>query len=160
LNAFIYKVHTKVMGLFNVKHTKSKLMEVIIIILVSISSIFSFHVNTVYAVPDNGSGYATAQALAKDNNNTSNTPSVIRLSPGTNTDSNALSPTTSESSNGSNANPNASIQDTGSIRTHHTHDGSSSGNHHKDNSNKSHDLAHNIISKIKQKLKVGDIPFP
>lgn len=153
------------MGLFNVKHTKLKLMDVIIIILVSSSSIFSFHVNTLYAVPDNGSGNATTQALAKDNNTTSNSPSVIRLSPdalnGTNIDNNALSPTTSESSGGNNLNPNAFIHDTSSnSRTHHTHDGISSGNQHKDNSNKSHDLTHNIINKIMHTLEVGDIPFP
>ena len=36
---------------------------------------------------------------------------------------------------------------------------SSTSDHHNDNT-KSHDLAHKIINKIKQKFKVGDVPFP
>jgi len=155
------------MELFNVILTKSELRDLIMIILVSTSPIFSFHPNTLYAAPANAtrSDNATTQTIAKDNNNTSTTPSVILLSPvplnRTNVDNNTLSSTTSESSNGNNANPNAPIHDTGSNRgTHHTHDGASSINQHKNSSNKSHDVVHKILNKIKHKLKVGDIPFP
>jgi hypothetical protein len=146
------------MRLFNEKHTRLKLMHVNTIILVSIISIFSLHENTLYAVPNNGTGNTTTQPLTEDNNSTSNTPSVIHLSPlnNTNTNNNALSTATSESSNGNNANSN----DTGSnSATHHAHYGTSR-NQHKDNSNNSHDLTNKIINKSKQKLKVGDIPFP
>ena len=150
------------MRLFNEKHTRLKLMHVNTIILVSIISIFSLHVNTLYAVPDNGTGNTTTQPLTEDNNSTSNTPSVLHLSPlnNTNTNNNALSTATSESSNGNNANSNAFTHDTSSnSAAHHTHYGTSR-NQHKDNSNNSHDLTNKIINKSKQKLKVGDIPFP
>ncbi|MGB6591123.1 MAG: hypothetical protein WBE68_06415 [Candidatus Nitrosopolaris sp.] len=108
---------------------------------------------------------STTQTLTEDNNNTSNTPSVIRLSPlillnNTNTNNNTLSTATSESSNGNNSNSNAFTHDTSSNSvTNHAHYGTGR-NQYKDNSNNSHDLTNKIINKSKQKLKVGDIPFP
>ena len=131
-------------------------MDVIIIILVSISSIFSYHVNTVYAVPDNGSGNAAAQALAKDNNNTSNTPSVIRSSPEVVLILTTMHSLQQRQNRLTAATPTqmlpyrTPVQTAGRITPMMA---PSSGNHHKDNSNKSHDLAHNIINKIKQKSK-------
>ena len=145
------------MRLFNEKHTRLKLMHFNTIILVSIISIFSLHENTLFAVPNNGTGKTTTQPLTEDNNSTSNTPSVLHLSPlnNTNTSNIALSRATSESSNGNNANSSAFTHDTGSNSAHHT-----PRNQHKDISNNSHDLTNKIINKSKQKLKVGDIPFP
>ena len=139
-------------------------MHVIIIILVSISSIFSLHVSTLYAVPNNDTSNSTTQTLAEDNNSTSNTPSVLRLSPlillnNTNTNNNTLSTATSESSNGNNSNSNAFTHDTSNSVTNHAHY-DTGRNQYKDNSNNSHDLTNKIINKSKQKLKVGDIPFP
>jgi hypothetical protein len=124
------------------------------VFLVSISWIFSLYVNALYAMPYTN---ATAQPLTKDNSTTSSAPSVLRLSPvpvnnGT---------TTSQSSTNNKVNTNADTHgshDSHSIDTS-TSSTSSTSNHNKDNMN-SHDLAHKIINKIKQKFKVGDIPFP
>ena len=67
-------------------------------------------------------------------------------------------PATSESSNGSNSNSNVFTHDTSSNSvTHHAHYGTGR-NQYKDNSKLS--LTNKIINKSKQKLEVGDIPFP
>ena len=127
------------------------------IFLVSISWISLLHVNTIYGMPDQGTGNATTQELTKDNSTTSNTPFVLRLSPialnNTNSSDNPLSaPSTSEPPTSKKVDSNASLHDSGSnSRTDHIH--------HKDHNN-SDGLGLNITKKVKQKLKVGDIPFP
>jgi hypothetical protein len=134
------------------------------IVVVSISVIFSLCVNALYAMPDHSTGNTTIQPLSKDNSTTSNTPSVLRLSP---VPSNNGTLSTSEPSTNTKDNTNAlSGSNSGTV---HTHQGNSMGttgstttsssDHHKDNTN-SQDLAQKIINKIKQNLKVGDVPFP
>ncbi len=120
-------------------------------------------------MPDNSTGNATTQPLTKDNSTISNTPSVLRLSPvplnNANSNNNSVSlPSTSEPFANNKVHTNAATHDTGSNSgTYHTQHSTSidnsNSNHHKDNNN-SHDPLHNIINKSKQKLKVGDIPFP
>ena len=139
------------------------------IVLLSIGWIFSLYVNVnvVYAMPDHITGNATTQPLTKDNSTTSNTPSVLRSSPvpsnNVNNNDNSVSlPSTSEPSTNTKDDTNAAIHDTGSNsgthRTQHsTGIDSSYSKHHKDNNN-SHDSFQKMINK--QKLKVGDIPFP
>jgi len=156
-------------GVFNITFTRLKLTDAIMIILLSISSIFSLHVNTLYAMPVNGTGNATTQPPNKDNGTTSNTPSVLRLSPvplkNANINNNSVSlPPPAEPSTNNKGDTNAATHDTGSNsgthRTQHsTSFDNSNSNHHKDNNN-SYDPAQKIINKIKEKLKVGDIPFP
>ena len=126
------------------------------ILLVSISWIFSLHV---YATPDHGTGNATSQPLTNDNNTTSGVPSVLHLS--SVPSNNGTSSTSEPSTNKADAN-SATGSNSGTAHTHHgtgTGSTSSTSNHHNDNT-KSHDLAQKIINKIKQKFKVGDVPFP
>ena len=141
------------------------------IVLLSIGWIFSFYVNVnvVYAMPDHITGNATTQPPNKDNSTNSNTPSVLHLSPvplnnANNNDNSVSLPSTSEPSTNNKGDTNVATHDTSSNsdthRTQHsTSTDSSNSNHHKDNNN-SHDSSQKIINKIKQKLKVGDIPFP
>jgi hypothetical protein len=138
------------------------------IVVVSISLIFSLSVNALYGMPDHSIGNATTQTLSKYNSTTSNTPSVLRLSP---VPSNNGTSSTSEPS--TNTKDNTNTLTASNSEPVHTHQGSSvattgsttgsttasSSDHHKDNAN-SHDLAQKIINKIKQNLKVGDVPFP
>ncbi len=112
-------------------------------------------------MPVHSNGNATTQPLTKDNSTTtSNTPSVLRLS---SVPSNNGTLSKSESSTNTKDNTNAATgSNSGTFDTHHgtsVSTGSTTGDHHKDNTN-SHDLAQKIINKIKQKLKVGDVPFP
>jgi DNA-binding NarL/FixJ family response regulator len=65
----------------------------------------------------------------------------------------------SESSNGNNSNSNATHDTSSNSVTHLTHHGAGR-NQYKDNSNNSDGVTNIIINKSKQKLKVGDIPFP
>jgi hypothetical protein len=127
--------------------------------VVSISLIFSLCVNALYAMPSNSTGNATTQPLTKDNSTVSNTPSVLRQSP---IPSNNGTLSISEPSTNTKDNPNALTgSNSGTVHTHQGTSLSSAGSseHHKDKTN-SHDLAQKIINKIKQNLKVGDVPFP
>jgi hypothetical protein len=114
--------------------------------------------------------------IVKDSNFSTSIPSGLHLTPFNNTNSNdkahseALSvPKSSNAKDGS-----TSISGTHSnSKPNHLHDGAdnagensnsnsnsnSKSNHHSDK-NHFHNLGRNIVSKIKHKLKVGDIPFP
>ena len=148
------------MGVFDIRIIRLESTIAIVIVVVSISLIFSSYVNALYAMPVHSNGNATTQPLTKDNSTTSNTPSVLRLS---SVPSNNGTLSKSESSTNTNDNTNAATgSNSGTFDTHHgtsVSTGSTTGDHHKDNTN-SHDLAQKIINKIKQKLKVGDVPFP
>jgi len=127
------------------------------ILLVSISWIFSLHVNALYAMPDHSTGNATSQPLTNDNSTTSSAPSVLHLS---SVPSNNGTSSTSEPSTNNKADTNSATgSNSGTAHTHHGTSTSSTSNHDNDNT-KSHDLAQKIINKIKQKIKVGDVPFP
>jgi hypothetical protein len=129
----------------------------IMILLVSISWIFSLHVNALYATPDHSTVNATSQPLTNDNSTTSSVPSVLHLS---SVPSNNVTSSTSEPSTNNKADTNSATgSNSGTAHTHHGTSTSSTSNHHNDNT-KSHDLAQKIINKIKQKFKVGDVPFP
>jgi len=129
----------------------------IMILLVSISWIFSLHVNALYATPDHSTGNATSQPLTNDNSTTSSAPSVLHLS---SVPSNNGTSSTSEPSTNNKADTNSATgSNSGTAHTHHGTSTSSTNNHDNDNT-KSHDLAQKIINKIKQKIKVGDVPFP
>ena len=132
----------------------------IMILLVSISWIFSLHVNALYAMPDHSHVNATSQPLTKDNSTTSSAPSVLHLS---SVPLNNGTSSTSEPSTNNKADTNSATgSNSGTTQPHHgtsSSSSSSSSNHHNDNTN-SHDLAQTIINKIKQKFKVGDVPFP
>ncbi|HYT02514.1 MAG TPA: hypothetical protein VEL70_06355 [Candidatus Acidoferrum sp.] len=148
------------MGVFDIRIIRLESTIAIVIVVVSISLIFSSYVNALYAMPVHSNGNATTQPLTKDNSTTSNTPSVLRLS---SVPSNNGTLSKSESSTNTKDNTNAATgSNSGTFDTHHgtsVSTGSTTGDHHKDNTN-SHDLAQKIINKIKQKLKVGDVPFP
>ena len=148
------------MGVFDIRIIRLESTIAIVIVVVSISLIFSSYVNALYAMPVHSNGNATTQPLTKDNSTTSNTPSVLRLST---VPSNNGTLSKSESSTNTKDNTNAATgSNSGTFDTHHgtsVSTGSTTGDHHKDNTN-SHDLAQKIINKIKQKLKVGDVPFP
>ena len=148
------------MGVFDIRIIRLESTIAIVIVVVSISLIFSSYVNALYAMPVHSNGNATTQPLTKDNSTTSNTPSVLRLS---SVPSNNGTLSKSESSTNTKDNTNAATgSNSGTFDTHHgtsVSTGSTTGDHHRDNTN-SHDLAQKIINKIKQKLKVGDVPFP
>ena len=148
------------MGVFDIRISRLESTIAILIVVVSISLNFSSYVNALYAMPIQSNGNATLQPLTKDNSTTSNTPSVLRFS---SVPSNNGTLSNSESSTNTKDNTNAATgSNSGTLDTHHgtsLSTGSSAGDHHKDNTN-SHDLALKIINKIKQKLKVGDVPFP
>jgi hypothetical protein len=147
-------------GVFDIRIIRLESTIAIVIVVVSISLIFSSYVKALYAMPVHSDGNATPQPLTKDNSTTSNTPSVLRLSP---VPSNNGTLSKSESSTKTKDNTNAATgSNSGTFDTHHgtsVSTGSTTGDHHKDNTN-SLDLAQKIINKIKQKLKVGDVPFP
>jgi len=147
-------------GVFDIRIIRLESTIAIVIVVVSISLIFSSYVNALYAMPVHSNGNATTQPLTKDNSTTSNTPSVLRLS---SVPSNNGTLSKSESSTNTKDNTNAATgSNSGTFDTHHgtsVSTGSTTGDHHRDNTN-SHDLAQKIINKIKQKLKVGDVPFP
>ncbi|HET7147280.1 MAG TPA: hypothetical protein VFI73_02165 [Candidatus Nitrosopolaris sp.] len=108
-------------------------------------------------MPDQGIGNATSQTLTKDNATTASAPSVLHLS---SVPSNNATSSTSEPSPHNNADTNSATgSNSGTSHTHHSTSTSSTNTHHNDNT-KSHDLAKQIINKIKQKFKVGDVPFP
>jgi hypothetical protein len=140
------------------------------ILLVSISWIFSLHVNALYAMPDHSTVNATSQPLTKDNSTTSSAPSVLHLS--SVSSNNGTSSTSGPSTNNQADTNSATGSNSGTTHTHRgtntstststsssTSSTSSTSNHHNDNT-KSNDLAQKIINKIKQKFKVGDVPFP
>jgi hypothetical protein len=147
-------------GVFDIRILRLESTIAIVIVVVSISLIFSSYVNALYAMPVHSNGNATKQPLTKDNSTTSNTPSVLRLS---SVPSNNGTLSKSESSANTKDNTNAAIGSiSGTFDNHHgtsVSTGSTTGDHHKANTN-SYDLAQKIINKIKQKLKVGDVPFP
>jgi hypothetical protein len=151
-------------GVFDIRIIRLESTIAIVIVVVSISLIFSSYVNALYAMPVHSNGNATTQPLTKDNSTTSNTPSVLRMS---SVPSNNGTLSKSESSTNTKDNTNAATgSNSGTFDTNHgtsvstsSITGSTTGDHHKDNTN-SHDLAQKIINKIKQKLKVGDVPFP
>jgi len=151
-------------GVFEIRINGLESTIAIMIVVVSISLIFSLCVNALYGMPDHSTGNATTQLLTKDNSTTSNTPSVLRLSP---VPSNNGTLSTSEPSTNTKDNTNTlTASNSGTVQTHQgTSVGTtgstttSSSDHHKDHAH-SHDLAQKKINKIKQKLKVGDVPFP
>jgi hypothetical protein len=127
----------------------------IILVLLSFSWIFSLRVDFLYAMSDLNAVNTTTQPLTNDSSTTSSVPSVLHLSPvpvnnGT---------TTSQPSTNNKADTNVDTHDTGSNSLDTSGSTMSTSNHHKDNTN-SHDLAHKIINNIRQKFKVGDVPFP
>ena len=119
-------------------------------------------------MPDHSSRNATTQPLTEDNSS-SNTRSVLHLftvplANDTNSKNNSLFPPSTPGPSNIKPTSNAANYDTSSNSgTHHIHRGnivtSSSDNHHKDKNN-SHDLGQKITKDVRQKLKVGDIPFP
>ena len=145
---------------FDIRLRRLESTVAIMILLVSISWIFSSNVNALYAMPDHSTGNATSQPLTNDNSTTSSVPSVLHLS---SVPSNNGTSSTSEPSTNNKADTNSATgSNSGTAHTHHgtsTSSTSSTSNHHNDNT-KSHDLAQKIINKIKQKFKVGDVPFP
>ncbi len=144
-------------GVFDIRHRRLESTVAIMILTVSISWIFSSNVNALYAMPDHSTGNATSQPLTKDNSTTSSAPSVLHLS---SVPSNNGTSSTSEPSINNKADTNSATgSNSGTAHTHHGTSTGSTGNHHNDNT-KSHDLAQKIINKIKQKFKVGDVPFP
>jgi hypothetical protein len=153
---------------FKVRLTKLKLDVAILTVLVTTIWISSLLVNTIYAMPDHSTRNATTQ-LPTEDNSTSDTPSVLHLvtvplNNDTNSENNSLFPPSTPGSSSIKPASNAANYDTSSNSgTHHIHRGiiatSSSDNHHKDKNN-SHDLGQKITKEVRQKLKVGDIPFP
>ena len=152
---------------FKVRLTKLKLSVAILTVLVTTIWISSSLVNTVYAMQDHSSRNSTTQPLTEDNGS-SDTPSVLHLlhplANDTNSKNNSLFPPSTPGPSSIKAASNAANYDTSSNSgTHHIHRGniatSSSDNHHKDKNN-SHDLGQKITKEVRQKLKVGDIPFP
>ena len=120
-------------------------------------------------MPDHSSRNATTQPLTEDNSS-SDTPSVLHLvtvplNNDTNNKNNSPFPPSTPGPSSIKPASNAANYDTSSnSETHHIHRGniattSSSDNHHKDKNN-SHDLGQKITKEVRQKLKVGDIPFP
>jgi hypothetical protein len=112
--------------------------------------------------------------LVKDSNSSTSIPSALHLTPFNNTNGKDKAPSEASSvPKSSNANDGStSISGTHSnSKPNHLHDGAdnsgensnsnsnSKSNHHSDK-NHFHNLGRNIVSKIKHKLKVGDIPFP
>lgn len=145
---------------FDIRILRLESTVAIMILLVSISWIFSLHVNVLYATPDHSPGNATSQPLTNDNSTTSSAPSVLHLS--TVPSNNGTSSTSEPSTNNKADTSSATSSNSGTAHQYHgtsTSSTSSTSNHHNDNT-KSHDLAHKIINKIKQKFKVGDVPFP
>lgn len=143
---------------FDIRILRLESTVAIMILLVSISWIFSLHV---YATPDHSTSNATSQPLTNDNSTTSGVPSVLHLS---SVPSNNGTSSTSEPSTNNKADANSATgSNSGTAHTHHdtgtSSTSSSTSTHHNDNT-KSHDLAQKIINKIKQKFKVGDVPFP
>ena len=152
------------MGVLEIRINGLESTIAIMIVVVSISLIFSLCVNALYGMPDHSTGNATTQLLTKDNSTTSNTPSVLRLSP---VPSNNGTLSTSEPSTNTKDNTNTlTASNSGTVQTHQgTSVGTtgstttSSSDHHKDKAH-SHDLGQKIINRIKKNLKVGDVPFP
>jgi hypothetical protein len=131
------------------------------------SWIFSLYVNVVYAMPNHRTGNVTTQIPTKINETTSDTPSVLTLSPVPvhNVSSKQNSVAHPSASEPTTNNENVARHDTGSNSgKHHTQhstsvDSGNNNNRHKDKSN-SNESSQRIINKVKQKVKVGDIPFP
>ena len=142
--------------MFDIRLRRLESTVAIMILLVSISWIFSLHVNALYAMPDHSTVNATSQPLTKDNSTTSSAPSVLHLS--SVSSNNGTSSTSGPSTNNKADTNSATGSNSGTTHTHHG-TSTSTSNHHNDNS-KSNDLAQKIINKIKQKFKVGDVPFP
>lgn len=150
------------MGVFEIRINGLGSTIASMIVVASIGLIFSSCVNALYGMPDHGTSNSTTPS--KDNSTISNTPSVLRLSPVQSNNG-----TLSTSGPSSNTKDNTNTLTASNSGTVHTHQGTnvastgsttgSSSDHHKDNAN-SHDLAQKIINKIKQNLKVGDVPFP
>jgi hypothetical protein len=147
---------TELVSIINLKATVT-----ILIVLVSISCNFSLYVNVVYAMPNHITGNITTQIPTKINETTSDTPSVLTLSPvplnSVNGKQNSVPlPSASEPTTN---NENVARHDGSNSGTHHTQhstsvDSGSKNNHH------STESPQKIINKVKQKVKVGDIPFP
>jgi hypothetical protein len=148
---------------FNVRPSKLELVASVIL-LISIWAISSPQLNILQAMPD-PKKLQLVQITSSPSNNDSNltsTPSVLPLSfplDNSNNSSNALSPSsTLESSSSDKVFSNDPTHNTGSNSgTHHIHRGISISSNIDHNS---HDRTQKIINKVKQKLKVGDIPFP
>lgn len=146
-------------GVFNIRLSSLKLS--IMIVLVSISLLL-IQVKTLYALSNHG--------ILSDNS-TSPNPSVLRLSPAPLNGSNSVLPSsTSSTPTGPKSDTNTTDHGTttGSFPTHggtniDSASTISSTSTHTDHQKKDSDsglFAQKIISKIKQKFKVGDIPFP
>jgi cytoskeletal protein RodZ len=171
INAFICKSYTNVVGFFNVRPSKLELVASVIL-LVSIWSISSLQVNILHAMPD-AKELQLSQITPSPSNNSSNitnTPSVLPLSslPLDNSSNSSNSPSPSstlESPSSNKVFSNDPTHDTGSNSgTHHTHHGisisSSISSISSSIKHNSHESTQKIINKVKERLKVGDIPFP
>jgi len=169
--------YTKIVAFFNARLSKLELVASAIL-LVSLWHIFSAQINTLQAMQDSKLQLAQITSSASNNNNDSNsnttstsTPSVLPLSPvplnNSSISSNLPSPSSKLGSSSSNkVFSNDPTHDTGSNSgTHHTHHGisissSSSSSSSSSIKHNSHDTTQNIINKVKERLKAGDIPFP
>jgi len=141
----------KIFGLY---FTRLETLAVTLIILFFACLFFSLH-QVAYATSSFSETNGT-RSLFKNNNNTTNVPSVLRwsLSPSGNTTTSAELPGNGKSDQ---------LAGTGPYKADHTHHSSEmnlgTSDHHDDSSN-SISLAQKIIKKIKQKFKAGDVPFP
>jgi hypothetical protein len=119
--------------------------------------------------------YALSSPRILSDNGTSPNPSVLRLSPAPSNGNNSALPSSTPSTPigpKGDANTTDHGTTTGTVHAHRstnidttstfssTSTSSSSGTDHQKKASDSGVLAQKIINKIKQKLKVGDIPFP
>ena len=149
-----------------------------VIVIILVISILTLHVNTLYAIPDSGTGIHLIQFNANDNSlssDPSNAPSVLHLSQSNNTNTNTnINNSTSTNNKPPSEESKPSNHHGGGGIDRSTHDfNSNKKNDHDhnditvrdDNGNNNHQKhnkhnEHTLKSKNKQKLKVGDIPFP
>src|SRR4029077_19410648 len=102
---------------FDIRILRLESTVAIMILLVSISWIFSLHVNALYATPDHSTVNATSQPLTNDNSTTSSVPSVLHLS---SVPSNNGTSSTSYPSTNNKADTNSAIgSNSGTAHTHH-----------------------------------------
>ena len=142
-------------GVFNIIPTRLKLS--VVIVLVS-TCLLAIQVNTLYAL--------SITRILTDNS-TSPNPSVLRLSPAPLNSSDTVPPSSTLSTptgpkadthSGTNIDSTSTSSASGS-GSGTSSSGSTSSDHQKKDSD-SGVTAQKIINKIKQKFKVGDIPFP
>lgn len=137
------------------------------IIIITTNCIFSLHVNTVYAISNDGTN---SSMIVKDSNFSTSIPSGLHLTQFNNTKAPSEASSVPKSSHANDGSTSISSTHSNS-KPNHSHDGadnagensnsnSNSKSNHQSDKNHFHNLGRNIVSKIKHKLKVGDIPFP